>query len=341
MSSGFARFTLAACVLAFVVIVLGAYVRLSDAGLACPDWPGCYGKIVVPTSELDLAEAVLEFPDRPVETAKAWKEMAHRYFAGILGTFVAVLAVLAAMAWWRRGESGRRAGLSMILLALVVMQVLLGMWTVTLGLKPLVVTAHLLGGMATLALLWWLFLSYRGSTPFRDKDWGVTRLRPWLGLAVAVVVAQLTLGGWTSANYAALACHDFPLCRGQLWPPMDLSEAFRLWRELGVNQHGGALSHEALTGIQVSHRIGALLTFLYVGWVCAAVLRLRAGGALAACAGLSLLLLLTQIGLGAANVLLARPLVYAVAHNGVAALLLLAVLTQYHLSYDATTDVKL
>lgn len=284
-----------ALVLAFVVVALGAYVRLSDAGLGCPDWPGCYGLLVgIPDAAHEHAAAAEAFPGKPVEAAKAWKEMIHRYAAGSLGLLILAIAALA----WRREERQRRSpALPTLLLVLVIFQALLGMWTVTLLLKPVVVTAHLLGGMSTLALLLWLRLRLAPAPPGPTPDPGLRAL----GLAALVVVTlQIGLGGWVSSNYAALACPDFPACRAGQWLPVDNS-----------------------TAIHLAHRLGALLVTLTVG-VFAAVLwrRRHTGPALLLAGALTL-----QVGLGVANVLLQLPLPLAVAHNSGAALLLCALVT--------------
>lgn len=320
------RLVVFTCFLAFAVVLLGAYTRLTDAGLGCPDWPGCYGKLLVPESEQHVTEKhYLE--QRPLEPHKGWKEMVHRYFAGTLGLLILVLAV---WAWIRRREPGQPVWLPTILLGLVIFQALLGMWTVTLQLKPVVVMAHLLGGFSTLALLVLLALRTRaGERP------GVQPVNmQWRGLAVAallVLVMQIALGGWTSSNYAALACPDFPQCQDSWWPETDFGEAFVLWRGLGVNYEFGVLDHPARTAIHLTHRIGALVTFLVLGWL---ALRLigDAAGALRGTGWLIAGLLLLQIALGIANIVLQLPLGVATAHNGVAALLLLSlVLLNYQL----------
>ncbi len=309
------RFVLFACVLAYAVILLGAYTRLADAGLGCPDWPGCYGQLTVPASPEQVVDKAW-LAQRPLEPDKGWKEMVHRYFAAVLG-----LVILVVVVWsWRRRRSNpeQAVWLPTLLLALVVLQAILGMWTVTLLLKPLVVLGHLLGGFATLALL--ALLAMR-SMPRRPP--GVPeRWRAGAAVALLVLVAQIALGGWTSSNYAALACLDFPTCQGSWLPPMDFDEAFVLWRGLGVNYEYGVLEHPARTAIHVAHRVGALVTLLVLGWLVFAILRARRGlGGLAALIGC---LLLVQAGLGVANVLLHLPLGVATAHNGVAALLLVS-----------------
>ena len=307
---------IAATLLAFCVVGLGAYVRLSDAGLGCPDWPGCYGHLVgVPDTHSEQAAAAAAFPGKPVETGKAWKEMIHRYAAGTLGLLILGIALSAWRAW--RRERGRAPWLETGLVALVVLQALLGMWTVTLLLKPVVVTAHLIGGMATLALLVLCLV--------RDTKVGAdgTARRPEravqaLGrLALAVVIGQIALGSWVSSNYAALACPDFPTCQGRWWPEADYGNAFHLGRELGQTATGGLFSFAALTAIHWSHRLGALLVLVVVGAYTAVLIRRRrAIGVLLAA------LLVGQIGLGISNVLFSLPLGLAVAHNLGAALLL-------------------
>jgi heme a synthase len=303
---------LAAACLAFVVVVLGAYVRLSDAGLGCPDWPGCYGH-VSPWHAQDRIDAVLAAdPDGPVSHAKAWKEMAHRYLAGSLGLFILAIAALA----WRRLPPSRRV-LPSALLILVIFQALLGMWTVTEQLRPVVVAGHLLGGMSTLALLAWLTLRDRSPPPFRTHP--ASAAMP-IGLARGVLIlvaVQIALGGWVSANYAALACPDLPTCQGAWWPATDFAEAFGLRHVLG------SLSVEALTTIHLAHRLGAVLVLS--GGSLLAYRLLRTPGGLIAGA-LLLVAVLVQCLLGIGNVAMSLPLPVAVAHNaGAAALLLVLV----------------
>ena len=307
-----------AVALTFLAIVVGAYVRLEDAGLGCPDWPGCYGQMLgVPDDPHEVAKAEQAFPGKTVDKGRAWKEMFHRYLAGTLGLLIVAIAVIA---WRKRREIGRAPTLAAGLVVLVGFQAALGMWTVTLLLKPAIVTLHLLGGMATLALTVWLAL--RELDP-RAPPPAVSRsLRTWAGIALAVVVAQIALGGWVSANYAALACPDFPTCQGEWVPRMDFGNAFHVLRELGVTAAGAPLTQEALNAIQWSHRAGALVTLIVVGGLAARALR---EPALRVVACVIIALLAIQVGLGVANVLLRLPLVLAAAHNAVAALLLAAV----------------
>lgn len=301
----------------FVVVVVGAYVRLTDAGLGCPDWPGCYGELTPHHARDDIARAVEEQGGThgPVSLGKAWKEMFHRYIAGGLGLLILVIAV---MAWVRRAELRQSPLLATSVLALVILQAALGMWTVTLLLKPVIVTLHLLGGLAILALLAWLALRQQKLPPVNAAS--ALRLRPWAVLALLVVIAQIALGGWVSTNYAALACVDFPTCHGEWMPQMDFRHGFQLVRELGMTAAGTHLSYDAITAIHWTHRVGALLTFLYVGAFALVLLRayglLRYGAVLLAA-------LCAQVALGIANILAGLPLLVAAAHNAGAAILLL------------------
>jgi cytochrome c oxidase assembly protein subunit 15 len=298
---------LLALYVALIVVPLGAYVRLSGAGLGCPDWPGCYGKLVgVPEHPDEHAAAAQAFPGKPVEAGKAWKEMIHRYVAGSLGLLVFGACVLA----WRR-----RPVVSLALAMTIVFQALLGMWTVTLLLKPAIVTGHLLGGMAVVALLTLLVMGEERRTAPTGTLW-LARV------ALVLLVLQIALGGWVSSNYAGLACQDFPTCQGAWLPAMDFARGLTIRRELGYAGDGSLLPFEALTAIHWLHRLGALLVFLAVG---ALILRLRAAREWQPWAFVLAVLLLLQVGLGIANVLLSLPLPLAVAHNFGAALLLLHV----------------
>jgi len=308
---------LCSVVLTFLVIVVGAYVRLEDAGLGCPDWPGCYGQLLgVPDEVHEVARAEQAFPGKSVDAGRAWKEMFHRYLAGMLGLLIAAIAVIA---WRRRSAIGRPPWLASALVLLVAFQATLGMWTVTMLLQPAIVTLHLLGGMAIFALLLWLAL-WEINPPAAPAA-AARALRPWAAAGVAVLVAQIALGGWVSTNYAALACTDIPTCHGEWLPAMDFGHAYHVLRDLGVTATGAPLSHEALTAIHWSHRLGAVVTLVCVGFLALWALcipRLRTVGAAL------LVLLLAQAGLGIANVLLRLPLVLAAAHNAGAALLLAA-----------------
>ena len=311
--SGLVRgLVVATLALAFVVVVAGAYVRLSDAGLGCPDWPLCYGQAV--PGDIADGDAL----------SKAWKEMGHRYLAGTLGLAILALSLVA----WRTRQSPKLAA---ALLALVVVQATLGAWTVTMLLKPAIVTAHLLGGMAILALLAWIATSQISPV----KQAGNPRLRGPAVLALVALVVQIALGGWVSSNYAALACPDVPLCHGQLVPPMDFGNAFHVVRELGQTPEGGLLSLEALTAIHWSHRVFALAAAAAIGW--AAYRAFRSSKALAV---LVAALLALQFSLGVANVLVSRPLVLAAAHNAGAAALLIALVVLNFFAFRGSDPSK-
>jgi len=307
-----------AVILTFLVIVVGAYVRLEDAGLGCPDWPGCYGQLIgVPNEAREVARAERAYPGKAVDAGRARKEMFHRYLAGTLGLLIAAIAT---MAWRWRSRIGRPPWLATAMAALVAFQATLGMWTVTMLLKPAIVTLHLLGGMSTFALVLWLAL--REINPRAAPAEATRRMRPWVAAGLAVLAVQITLGGWVSANYAALACLDFPICNGNWLPNMDFGNAFHVTRELGVTATGAPLSQEALNAIQWSHRAGALATFAYLGTLALWAARTRA---LRAAALVLLALLAIQAGLGIANVLMRLPLALAAAHSAGAALLLASV----------------
>lgn len=333
------RLALGALLLTFVVVVFGAYVRLADAGLGCPDWPGCYGQLS-PAHAADLIrDAHVAAPEGPVSLHKAWKEMIHRYLAASLGVLIIAIAVLA----WRLRRSPRASPrVALALLGVVIFQGLLGKWTVTLLLKPAIVSAHLLGGLTTLALLAWLTLRAFGAMQVAavrgegvQPEGGSRAAAPvalQLGarLAFVVLVAQIALGGWTSTNYAALACTDFPRCHGSFAPVADYANAFHVVRELGMTAAGDLLSNAALTAIHWSHRVGALVAavaLFLLGW---GLCRQRACFAIGATV---LAVLMLQLGLGIANVLLSLPLPLAAAHNAGAALLVgVMVWANYRLS---------
>ena len=310
--------------LTFLVVVIGAFVRLTDAGLGCPDWPGCYGHLTsLPETEQEITAAQAQDPRGTYDAGKAFREMLHRYLAGALGLLILALAVLCRT----RLGSARLARGTTALLALVVLQALLGMWTVTLQLKPLIVTLHLLGGFATLGLTWWLLLRYQ-DWPRPTASDPPRSLRYLYVAALVGLIVQITLGGWTSTNYAALACPDFPTCREQWWPSgMDFSEAFVLWRGLGIDYEYGVLDSPARTAIHVAHRIGAVVAAALILALAAA--SIRSGlGAWRASGWVLIALLAIQVSLGIGNVVLQLPLTVAVAHNAFAAILLLAILTQ-------------
>ena len=312
----FKKLIIAASCLAFAVVILGAFVRLSDAGLGCPDWPGCYGQLSPAHAHQEIAAAHAELPHGPVSPAKAWKEMIHRYLASGLGLLIVIIG---GMAWVKRDQLQQGIGLPLFLIGFVILQGLFGMWTVTLKLTPIIVTLHLLGGMITLSLLVWIWQRQSRDIPAVrgvDAEW----IKPYASVALLMVFLQIALGGWVSSNYAALACPDFPTCHGAWLPPMDLNHAFQLMRDLGMTAQGALLPGEALTAIHWMHRVGALMTLLIVGLLVIKMLRVAA---LARAALLIAFVLALQLSLGIANVLLSLPLPVAVAHNAVAAMLLL------------------
>ena len=310
--TGVYRMALAGVALASVVVVLGAYTRLVDAGLGCPDWPGCYGQLGVPTGVAEIARAEAAFPDAPVEAEKAWVEMIHRYAATALGALILAIVALAL-------KNRQPWRLPLGLAVLVIAQGAFGAWTVTLKLWPQVVTAHLLGGFATLALLCVLALVERPTPLFRvDRTLG--RLAT---VALGVLAVQVALGGWLTSNYAALACPDFPTCHGAWLPEMDLRTGFDVTQTVGPNYFGGLMSSDARVAIHFVHRLGAVAVLLAVGILAWRLGNRAAGWSLAA-------VLAVQLGLGIANVVFALPLAVAVLHNaGAAALMLMLVAVRF------------
>jgi heme a synthase len=303
--SWFRRLARAGTVLAACVVVLGAWVRLTDAGLGCPDWPGCYGHV---------------FPQTTHHFAQAVHEMVHRYFASTLGAVIAALLVLA---WRNRRYQAQPVKPVAALFLIVCIQGTLGMKTVTLLLEPLIVTSHLLGGLTTLGLLWWLSLA----PDRRALTASESGLLKYAVAGLLVLALQIALGGWTSSNYAAVACPDLPTCRRSWWPPMDFRDAFVLWRGMGVDYEGGVLADPARVAIQFAHRIGAVVTgvtLIAVGvkvLACSARRRLRWAGALLALA------VLVQITIGVSMVYFGIPLALATLHNAGAAFVVLVNVT--------------
>jgi cytochrome c oxidase assembly protein subunit 15 len=358
------RLAWAAVLLALCVIVFGGFVRLSNAGLSCPDWPTCYGKATWPTQDHEISAANASY-ERIVEVGKAWREQFHRHIAALLGLLVLALALLAArkrafgvtsvlvasglvalsipvymgvgMAAdhrlsvalflvaelillvqamrWSNVDSAR---LSALVLMVIIFQAVLGMWTVIWLVKPVIVMAHLLGGLLTLSLLTWL--AWRTTPGSALVQAEAPRLRRLLWVGLGLLVAQIALGGWTSANYAALACGtDFPTCLGQWWPEQDYREAFVLWRGIGVDYEGGVLDGPARAAIQLSHR---MLAILVTGHLLVVGIRMLRTPGLVFWGSVLLVLLTAQVTLGISNVVLGLPLWVATAHNAGAALLL-------------------
>lgn len=341
----FRRITTFALLLCFVVIVVGAYVRLSDAGLGCPDWPGCYGHLGVPDAPHEVANAEQKF-EQPVEAHKAWKEMFHRYIASALGALIVLLAFMSVR------RPGIPRALPWLLVGVVLIQGALGAFTVLWKVKPLTVSAHLLMGLMTLSMLLWLRLSIAFAKPaeapaaaereLRNERhaWSAMQetgstvlsamtprgLRRFAAWATVLVVLQIFLGGWTSSNYAALACPDFPTCHGSYLPEIDVKEAFTMWRGLGVNYEGGVLDNRARVTIHYFHRVGALVVtvalLLLGAWLLMQKHSLwrRLGAAVIGA-------LTLQVLLGITIVKLQLPLFLADMHNAGAALLLMVMVT--------------
>lgn len=328
----FYRISITACLLAFLVIILGAYVRLSDAGLGCPDWPGCYGQITAPDTAEEISKARLKYPDSNINSGKAWKEMLHRYFAGALGLIILVIAV---MALKQRKLKNDPVLLPIILLGLVILQGLLGMWTVTLLLKPAIVTLHLLTGLLTLSLLCWLCLSLTRRLKANIFNIRIPdRLIKWSQIGLLLLIIQIFLGGWTSTNYAALYCTDFPTCQGKWVPDTDFYEAYTFFKGFDVNYEGGVLSNKAGVTVHFMHRLGALVCFIVLMGLSIA-LYASSGNKLIKNISFSIMtLLIIQVSLGIANVLLLLPIAVAVSHNAVASLLLLYMVTLNFILYS-------
>jgi len=324
--SGLALF---AVMLAFTVVILGAYTRLTDAGLGCPDWPGCYGHVMVPQDSVTMNQVQQSFPGVHIEKRKAWTEMVHRYLAGTLGLVIAFLAGLSLVG---RKKVNYPLVIPFLLIGLVVFQAVLGMWTVTLKLFPPVVMGHLLGGLSILSLLW-LFFLFAKEKQLTDSLHFEKNYHPWAMIGLFIVFVQLTLGGWVSSNYAALICPDFPYCQGQWLPHLDFKTAFNFFTPIGINYQGGVLGNTARVTIHMAHRIGAVLTALYVLWLAIRLVRFEKEKVLRTLGYVMGAIVLTQFTLGILNVKWLLPLPVAVAHNGVAGLLLLSVITLNYLTY--------
>ena len=309
--------------MAFVVIALGAWTRLVDAGLGCPDWPGCYGFVFWPNDEVEIAIAESRFPTYPYDINKAIPEQVHRLFAAALG-FIAILLVFLSSEKTNNKSIQRW---TIFLLILICCQGLFGYLTVSLKLLPIIVTTHLFGGFATLMLLYFIYLKSRNFEIFNQIN--ISNLKVIASIAFAVLIFQIFLGVWTSTNYASLACADFPTCQGSYMPEMDFKNGFNLNQEVGPNYLYGLLDNPARVAIHYSHRVSALLlTFIFL--ILMSRLWFSDAAPLASTLGI---LLLTQITLGIINVVYVLPLYVAIAHNLVAALLLLATFTINYLAW--------
>ena len=296
------------------LIMFGAFVRLTDSGLGCPDWPGCYGKVTPVGASDQIRQALESMPYGPVSFPKAWIEMIHRYVGALLGLLIIIIVI---MAWRHRKVLGHTPRLALATLAAVCVQGAFGAWTVTLKLMPVIVTIHLLGGMTLLALMTWLAARVKDH-PAISPD--ALRWYPWMVLGFVLIFVQIALGGWVSTNYAALACMDFPACNGQWVPPMDLHGGFSLIRALGELPSGEMISQQALTAIHWVHRNFAFVVFACMGFL---AFKLRGEPGLRAPANGILLLLLAQLFTGLTTIFFEWPLLIAVLHNGGAAGLVL------------------
>lgn len=315
------------------LIMFGSFTRLTDSGLGCPDWPGCYGHSNPLSAGEPIMQAQTAMPSGPVTVTKAWIEMLHRYLAMAVGVLVIVLTV---QAWRRQTPAGERGGsrwLAMVTLIWICVQGAFGALTVTLKLQPAIVTLHLLGGVVLLALLTWLAL--------REDHVPVTvapQVRTLAVAALIVVFVQIALGGWVSSNYAVMACPDFPLCQGELWPPMNFSEGFTGWRPLGRTADGALISFQALVAIHWAHRAFAVVVVVAIG---ALALRLRRESGVSHLARGLLALLILQLLTGLSNVVLQWPLLLAVLHSGGAALLVAMLVAVLQRTSHKSLDLRL
>jgi cytochrome c oxidase assembly protein subunit 15 len=307
--------------LALVVVSLGAYARLTHAGLGCPDWPGCYGMLEVPQTSEQLIKAQQNFPNAIVEPEKAWNEMIHRYFAGTLGLLILAIAFLSI----KNRSQGTPLRLPLLILVIVTFQAALGMWTVTMKLMPIVVMAHLLGGFTTLCLL---FLLYLRLNPYRlnTGDFSVRKYGRYGFIGIVILTAQIALGGWTSSNYAALTCTELPICQSGWMERLTFEDSFDVIPPEKATYEFGHLDHDERLTIHVVHRLGAIVTFLYLAWLAFMVFVKSKTAFFKNSAAILAVLLITQVSLGISNIWFSLPLAIAVSHNVVAACLMLSLI---------------
>ncbi|MDO8312342.1 MAG: COX15/CtaA family protein [Sideroxyarcus sp.] len=312
--------------LTFDLIMFGAFTRLTDSGLGCPDWPGCYGQANPLQAHADINAAETAMPTGPVTVVKAWIEMIHRYLAMGIGVMIVAMMVIAWRRWLQSGRKEMKFSplFPTLLFVFVCVQGAFGAWTVTMKLQPVIVTIHLLLGMALLALLTWLGARLSDHPPVPRS---ASVLLVPASLAAVVLAIQIALGGWVSTNYAALACSDFPLCQGVLLPQMDFANGFSLWRDLGMTAQGDYLPFPALTAIHWTHRAFAIVVAVLVGWVAFSAYKIVA---LRKTARWLLIMIALQFAIGILTIFLELPLALAVAHNGGAALLLLLLVMLNH-----------
>lgn len=312
---------LVSILLAIIVVSLGAYTRLTHAGLGCPDWPGCYGFHDVPQTSAEIIEAEAAFPDRPVEPQKAWNEMIHRYFAGALGLLILAIAFLSL----KNREVGSPVFLPILILCVVTFQAALGMWTVTLKLMPIVVMGHLLGGLTTLCLLFLLYIRLK-RFHVREGNTTLRKLAKFGLLGIVLLTGQIALGGWTSSNYAALTCTELPICQAGWEEQLTFEDSFDLIPPERDTYEYGHLSHASRITIHVMHRFGAIVVSLYLLWFAFTIMG-KASSSFFQQAALGLVtVLICQVGLGVSNVWFSLPLTVAVLHNVVAACLMLTLI---------------
>ncbi|WP_299081481.1 heme A synthase [uncultured Paraglaciecola sp.] len=323
------KLVLLSIILAMVVIVLGAYTRLTDAGLGCPDWPGCYGHISFSKTTENIELNQQAFPDRPFEEHKAWNEMIHRYFASGLGFLILVIFINSFFS----KSYNKPIKLPLFLVFLVCFQGALGMWTVTLNLLPIVVMGHLLGGFTVLSAL---FLLYLRLTPYRipGGDANMRQYGKYAILGVIVLTVQIALGGWTSANYAALACTDLPVCQGNWLERLDFSGAFSIPE--ADNYEFGTHDYDERMTMHIMHRMGALITFLYLCWLGIKLYAAASSNLMKKLPVIMILVLGVQIMLGVSNVVFSLPIAVAVLHNAVAACLMLVLICISYTLYRKT-----
>ncbi|MEN8261543.1 MAG: signal recognition particle-docking protein FtsY [Pseudomonadota bacterium] len=328
----FRKITLLSLFLALMMLVVGTYVRLSGAGAGCPDWPGCYGSAIVPSGADAIREAQNAYPDSPMDTTKAWKVMSHRYIGGAL---VLMVLVLAAMSWRQKHCRAAAVSVAVVLLLLTALQVALSMWIVSLKGMPVLVLGQLLAGMAMASVLHWLYLR---ANPNLAK--ATERLGPG-GLSIfafSVLFFEIILGGWTSANYASLACTDFPKCHGSWWPQANYSDAFVFWRGLFGDPASAMLSYEARVAIHWTHRLGAVVAFVILGGLVFSATASRNHSRVKRAGTILSVLLLVQVGLGVVGIRQGMPLPIAVAHTAVAALMLMVLVQIRFYSRRILTD---
>jgi cytochrome c oxidase assembly protein subunit 15 len=307
--------------LAIVVVSLGAYTRLTHAGLGCPDWPTCYGLIDVPESSEQIAMAEKAFPERKVEPQKAWNEMIHRYFAGSLGVLILIIAYLS----FKQRNQGTPFRLPLLILSIVIFQAALGMWTVTLKLMPIIVMGHLLGGFTTLCLLFLLHLRLRQHR-INQSDWKIKKYGRYALIGVVIVTLQIALGGWTSSNYAALSCVELPICQPGWQEQLNFERSFDLVPPERESYEYGHLAHDERVTIHVMHRFGAIFTTLYLMWLLAMILLKAQTSLFRRSALLVAFALAVQVVLGISNIWFSLPIAIAVGHNIVAASLMMALI---------------